>query len=114
LAGFSALYLSRHETTILLLALALPSVLPARACARRHGRKRGFFALPRTPPAAYRRPPGRFRLGDASFISDFTAKEPVEGAAPRSATRVAFVYDDDALYVGARMEGSDQETFPSL
>jgi len=39
------------------------------------------------------------------FISDFTAKDPVEGAAPKAATRIAFAYDDDALFVGARMEG---------
>jgi len=48
------------------------------------------------------------RLDDAvwavvPFFSEFTAKEPVEGAAPRAGTRIAFVYDDDALYVAARM-----------
>ena len=40
----------------------------------------------------------------AAFMSDFTAQDPVEGAPPRAATRVAFLYDDDALYVGARMD----------
>lgn len=52
------------------------------------------------------------RLDDAvwavvPFASDFVAKEPVEGAAPRASTRIAFAYDEDALYVGARM-GSER------
>ena len=39
----------------------------------------------------------------AAWITGFTQREPVEGAAPSAPTRVAFVYDDGALYVGARM-----------
>ena len=39
----------------------------------------------------------------ATFISDFTAKQPIEGAAPSAATEIAFEFTDDALYVGARM-----------
>lgn len=41
----------------------------------------------------------------ARWISDFIQKEPVQGAAPSHATEVAFVYDGEALYVGARMAG---------
>ncbi|HVZ41484.1 MAG TPA: DUF5916 domain-containing protein [Candidatus Kapabacteria bacterium] len=37
------------------------------------------------------------------FSSDFLEKEPNEGASPTEETDVAFLYDDDALYVGARM-----------
>src|SRR5215831_13693716 len=40
----------------------------------------------------------------APFFSDLVAKEPIEGAAPRAVTKLAFAYDGDALYVGARME----------
>ena len=48
------------------------------------------------------------RLDEAAWeqavpIRDFVQKEPVEGAAPTEAMEVRFVYDQDALYVGARM-----------
>jgi len=36
-------------------------------------------------------------------IFDFTQKEPVEGAPPTERTSIRFAYDDNALYVGARM-----------
>lgn len=36
-------------------------------------------------------------------ITDFTQKEPNEGALPTERMEVRFVYNDDALYVGARM-----------
>src|SRR5438477_8630760 len=36
-------------------------------------------------------------------IADFVQKEPVEGVAPTDHMEVRFVYDDGALYVGARM-----------
>lgn len=39
----------------------------------------------------------------AAWRSDFTQKEPVEGGEPSGRTEVAFLYDDHALYVGARM-----------
>jgi hypothetical protein len=42
---------------------------------------------------------------DAVWFSDFVAKEPVEGSEPNERTEMAFVYDDAALYVGARMFG---------
>ncbi len=39
----------------------------------------------------------------AAWISDFVQKEPEQGAPPSAATEIAFVYTEDALYVGARM-----------
>ena len=42
----------------------------------------------------------------ASPVSDFVQKEPIEGALPTERTEIRFVYDDDALYVGARMYSS--------
>src|SRR5882672_11356606 len=39
----------------------------------------------------------------APVVTDFTQKEPVEGAAPSDTIQVSFAYDDTALYVGARM-----------
>jgi hypothetical protein len=39
----------------------------------------------------------------AAPITDFVQKEPTEGAPPTDAMEVRFVYDDSALYVGARM-----------
>ena len=41
----------------------------------------------------------------ATPIRDLVQKEPVEGAEPGEPTEVRFLYDDDALYVGARMHG---------
>ena len=39
----------------------------------------------------------------ATPVTDFVQKEPIEGAPPTDAMEVRFVYDDSALYVGARM-----------
>jgi hypothetical protein len=39
----------------------------------------------------------------AAPIDDFTQKEPTEGAPPTDAMEVRFLYDESALYVGARM-----------
>ena len=51
-------------------------------------------------------------LDDAAWqaaepIGDFVQKSPVEGAAPTERTEVRFLYDDDAIYVGARMYRHD-------
>jgi len=43
----------------------------------------------------------------ASPVSDFVQKEPTEGAAPTDAMEVRFLYDDDALFVGARMTSAN-------
>ncbi|MEQ1856043.1 MAG: DUF5916 domain-containing protein [Longimicrobiales bacterium] len=43
----------------------------------------------------------------ATAIGDFTQRDPVEGAPATQRTEVRFLYDDDALYVGARMYSSD-------
>ncbi|HWA16097.1 MAG TPA: DUF5916 domain-containing protein, partial [Gemmatimonadales bacterium] len=42
---------------------------------------------------------------DASWFTDFQQKDPVEFGAPAESTSVAFLYDDKALYVGARLYG---------
>ncbi len=47
-------------------------------------------------------------LGDPAWsqgeaLSDFVQREPREGADPTEKTEVIFLFDDDALYVGARM-----------
>ncbi|MEP6619584.1 MAG: DUF5916 domain-containing protein [bacterium] len=52
------------------------------------------------------------RLDDAAWaqarpISDFVQKIPVEGASPTVSTEVRLLYDDEALYVGARLRRSD-------
>jgi hypothetical protein len=43
---------------------------------------------------------------DAPPIEDFVQKEPVEGATPTEGMEVRLVYDDNAIYVGARMFSS--------
>lgn len=52
------------------------------------------------------------RLDDAAWttarwIDDFTQKMPVEGAPPSDSMRIAILYDDHAVYVGARMRSKD-------
>jgi hypothetical protein len=52
------------------------------------------------------------RLDDAAWaaapvLDDFVQKQPVEGVAPTERTEVRFLYDDHALYVGARMHKAD-------
>jgi len=44
---------------------------------------------------------------DVTPVVDFLQKEPVEGGAPTDRMDVRFAYDDNALYVGARMFSSD-------
>jgi hypothetical protein len=39
-------------------------------------------------------------------LTDFVQMEPVEGAAPTNSMEIKFAFDDDALYVGARMQSS--------
>ncbi len=43
----------------------------------------------------------------ASFLSGFVQREPEEGQPARNPTEIAFAYDEDALYVGARMHSAD-------
>ena len=45
---------------------------------------------------------------NAAPITDFIQKEPVEGAQPTDAMDVRIAFDDDALYVGARMHSKDR------
>src|SRR5688572_25824443 len=45
-------------------------------------------------------------------VVDFVQKEPVEGSRPTDPMDVRFAYDDDALYVGARMESSGEVQAP--
>ncbi|MBI3933698.1 MAG: carbohydrate binding family 9 domain-containing protein [Acidobacteria bacterium] len=45
----------------------------------------------------------------APAVADFVQKEPVEGAPTTEAMEVRFVYDDSAMYVGARMYSSHPE-----
>jgi hypothetical protein len=43
---------------------------------------------------------------DAIPVADFVQAEPNEGAAPTDGMEVRFLYDDDALWIGARMEST--------
>ncbi len=52
------------------------------------------------------------RLDDAAWVSarwidDFVEKMPVEGGTPTDSMRIAILYDDHALYVGARLYARD-------
>lgn len=71
---------------------------------------------PRKQARATRVPNGSIRVDgrldeeawrQATPITDFVQKEPTEGAAPTDAMDVRIAYDDDVLYVGARMHSKD-------
>ncbi|HUG27047.1 MAG TPA: carbohydrate binding family 9 domain-containing protein, partial [Gemmatimonadales bacterium] len=51
--------------------------------------------------------------GQAVFFSDFRQRDPVYGAQPSDRTEVAFLYDDAAIYVGARMHSSEPDRIPA-
>ncbi len=44
---------------------------------------------------------------NAAWVSEFVQREPQQGQPASERTEVAFFYDDDALYIGARMHSSD-------
>src|SRR5690606_689396 len=46
--------------------------------------------------------------------ADFVQREPQEGARATDRTEVRFLYDDDALWIGARMFSSDAEQIRAL
>src|SRR5688500_4552221 len=50
----------------------------------------------------------------APAVDRFTQKEPNEGAPAIEKTEVRFAYDDDALYVGARMFSADPSAIRAL
>lgn len=95
---------SRAWTAILALLLCAPPRAAAQAPAG-----------DRKQTAALRVPDGSIRLDGrlddevwlrALAVTDFTQKEPTEGAAPSDPTDVRFVFDGDGLYVGARMSSA--------
>jgi hypothetical protein len=50
----------------------------------------------------------------ASPAQDFVQREPVQGEPASESTEVRFAYDEDALWIGARMASSDPEAIRSL
>jgi hypothetical protein len=89
-------------------ALAFAAAAPARAQAPRPS--------PTKQATAHRADPGAIHLDGrldeeawllAEPIIEFVQKEPDEGAPPTDAMDVRFIYDNDALYVGARLSARD-------
>ena len=50
--------------------------------------------------------------GRAEWFEDFLQKDPVQFAPPGDRTEISFLYDDAALYVGARMYSADPKNIP--
>jgi hypothetical protein len=115
------------------LALALPAVAAARDLTRAPVRppaawQQGTADAPPAAPAAVKRLEARRidrpiavdgRLDDivwrsATFAADFTQREPQEGAPATQPTEVAIAFDDDALYVGARLHSTTPGTIRAL
>ncbi len=103
----------RTSSWLVLFAFVSPAVAAAQTQAA------GAVARPLPDPATkvahavrLQGPPPRLdgRLDDAAwtqarFFDDFVQKDPVEGAAPTVRTEVGILYDDDAIYVAARLYG---------
>jgi hypothetical protein len=93
----------RISTSVLLAVfVAIPLVLNAQSATKVARATRIVGTAPRidgelTEPA----------WQQATVISDFVQKVPVEGAAPSVATEVRILYDDHGLYVGARLRRAD-------
>lgn len=51
---------------------------------------------------------------NAQWITNFTQREPQEGQPATQPTRVAFLFDGNALYIGARMESDDPAAMRAL
>ena len=92
----------------MIVALLVPASLSAQSPVNGSGNRKQATAL-RVPNGSIR---VDGRLDDevwqkATPITDFVQKEPVEGAKPTDAMDVRLVFDDDVLYVGARMQSKD-------
>lgn len=48
----------------------------------------------------------------AVFFSDFRQRDPVFGTTPSDRTEIAILYDDGAIYIGARMHSRDPASLP--
>lgn len=96
-------------SVFLLIAAALGLLLPSSAAAQAlqdGGRKRADAVR---VAAGSIRVDGRLNESvwrDVPALTDFVQSEPVEGAPPTDRMEVRFAYDDNALYVGARMYSS--------
>ena len=95
------------------LALLSATAIPPRLCAQTAA---AGIAPPRKQVVATRVPGDAVRVdgrlddavwAEARWIRDFVQKMPHEGAPPTDSMRIAILYDDGALYVGARMYSRD-------
>src|SRR5512134_37214 len=50
----------------------------------------------------------------ARWVTDFIQKEPDQGQPARNQTEIAFLFDDGALYVGARMHSDNRDQISNL
>ena len=93
----------RMRALVFIAAVFLPTVAQAQAVATRV--QRGPHLDGRIDDAVWT---------NAQWLTEFTQREPKEGQPASEAMKVAFVYDDDALYIGARMSAKDPKTIRAL
>ncbi len=106
----------RHRSLLLLLALPAASLAGQAQSVTVPNASGKEFSATRLPSGGSLVLDGR--LDDdawtrAAWRTDFTQKEPVEGGEPSGRTEIAFLYDDNALYVGARMHSADASKIPT-
>lgn len=96
---------------LLALGALAPAALPAQTGpAGRPGQERPRPVLDAAPRSGAIRLDGRLEEADwaaATPATEFTQQRPSEGAPASEKTEVRFLYDHEALYIGARMYDSE-------
>lgn len=108
---------SPQKTTFYLLVILLFAVAPDAAIAQadneiRFPKSIGAVPVPNGPSVDGILNDAAWET--ASWVTDFVQLEPVEGGQPSGRTEVAFVFTDDALFVGARMFSDDPAAVNAL
>ena len=101
----------RIDIRLLLLTSALAAGLPALAVAQASPKSARAVRLTGSAPHI----DGDLRdpvWESAAPIGDFVEKIPVEGAEPSLRTEVRILFDEDAIYVGARLFRPDPHNIP--
>lgn len=108
---------------VTVLAFCLTSIMAVPAAAVQPTATNGTATTTAKRVTAIRAADGAIRLDglldettwrDAKVAVSLTQREPNEGAAASESTSVAFVYDNDALYIGARLHSSNPSAIRAL
>ncbi|MBW3629579.1 MAG: carbohydrate binding family 9 domain-containing protein [Gemmatimonadetes bacterium] len=91
---------------LLALLLLAPGIAEAQTAAAADRPRPQATAFPRSGPVALDGRLDEAAWAAATPVGEFTQQRPNEGAAPTERTEVRFLYDEEAIYIGARMYDS--------